>query len=36
MELAAGKKIPALAQAGKSGYMFILNRVTGKPVFTGR
>ena len=28
-----GKKIPALAQVGKSGYMFILNRVTGKPVF---
>ena len=28
-----GKKIPALAQAGKSGYMFILDRVTGKPVF---
>jgi quinoprotein glucose dehydrogenase len=28
-----GKKIPALAQVGKSGYMFILNRVTGEPVF---
>jgi glucose dehydrogenase len=28
-----GKKIPALAQIGKSGWMFILNRVTGKPVF---
>jgi len=28
-----GKKIPALAQIGKSGYMFILDRVTGKPVF---
>ncbi|HEX5432318.1 MAG TPA: PQQ-binding-like beta-propeller repeat protein, partial [Bryobacteraceae bacterium] len=28
-----GKKIPALAQVGKSGYMFILNRITGKPVF---
>ena len=28
-----GKKIPALAQVGKSGYMFILDRVTGKPVF---
>ncbi len=28
-----GKKIPALVQVGKSGYMFILNRVTGKPVF---
>lgn len=28
-----GQKIPALAQVGKIGYMFILNRVTGKPVF---
>jgi glucose dehydrogenase len=28
-----GKKIPALAQVGKIGYMFILDRVTGKPVF---
>jgi len=28
-----GKTIPALVQAGKSGYMYILNRVTGKPVF---
>jgi quinoprotein glucose dehydrogenase len=28
-----GKKIPALVQTGKSGYMFILDRVTGKPVF---
>jgi glucose dehydrogenase len=28
-----GKKIPALAQVGKSGWMFILDRVTGKPVF---
>jgi glucose dehydrogenase len=28
-----GKKIPALVQVGKSGYMFILDRVTGKPVF---
>ncbi len=28
-----GKKIPALAQIGKSGYMFILNRETGKPIF---
>ena len=28
-----GKKIPAVAQVGKSGYMFILDRVTGKPVF---
>jgi glucose dehydrogenase len=28
-----GRKIPALAQIGKSGYMFILDRVTGEPVF---
>jgi glucose dehydrogenase len=28
-----GRKIPALVQAGKSGYMYILDRVTGKPVF---
>jgi quinoprotein glucose dehydrogenase len=28
-----GKKIPALVEVGKSGYMFILDRVTGKPVF---
>ena len=28
-----GKKIPALAQVGKTGYMFILDRVTGKPIF---
>jgi len=28
-----GKKIPAVIQTGKSGYMFILDRVTGKPVF---
>ncbi|HJT87955.1 MAG TPA: pyrroloquinoline quinone-dependent dehydrogenase [Bryobacteraceae bacterium] len=28
-----GKKIPALVQTGKSGYMFILDRRTGKPVF---
>ena len=28
-----GKKIPAVIQTGKSGYMFILNRLTGKPVF---
>jgi quinoprotein glucose dehydrogenase len=28
-----GKKIPALAQIGKAGYMFILDRTTGKPVF---
>ncbi len=29
----SGKKIPAVAQIGKTGWMFILNRVTGKPVF---
>lgn len=28
-----GKKVEALAQVGKSGYMFILDRVTGKPVY---
>jgi glucose dehydrogenase len=28
-----GRKIPALVQTGKSGYMFILDRTTGKPVF---
>ena len=28
-----GQRIPALAQAGKTGLMFILDRVTGKPVF---
>jgi len=28
-----GRVVPALAHIGKSGYMFILDRVTGKPVF---
>ncbi len=28
-----GEVIPALAQVGKSGFMYILNRVTGEPVF---
>ncbi len=28
-----GERIPVLAQAAKTGYMYILNRVTGKPVF---
>ena len=28
-----GKKVPILAQTGKVGYMYILNRVTGEPVF---
>jgi quinoprotein glucose dehydrogenase len=28
-----GKKIPILAQTGKVGYMYILDRTTGRPVF---
>jgi quinoprotein glucose dehydrogenase len=28
-----GKVIPALAQATKMGYIFVLNRLTGKPIF---
>jgi quinoprotein glucose dehydrogenase len=28
-----GRRIPALASVGKTGYMFILDRVTGKPIF---
>jgi quinoprotein glucose dehydrogenase len=28
-----GRTIPALASVGKTGYMFILDRVTGKPIF---
>src|SRR5690606_14834864 len=28
-----GETIPALAQVGKSGWMYILNRVTGEPVY---
>jgi len=28
-----GKKIPALAETGKSAFMYILDRTTGKPVF---
>jgi glucose dehydrogenase len=28
-----GKKVPILAQTGKVGYMYILNRETGEPVF---
>jgi quinoprotein glucose dehydrogenase len=28
-----GRRIPALASVGKTGYMFILDRVTGRPVF---
>jgi glucose dehydrogenase len=28
-----GRRVPALAAVGKTGYMFILDRVTGKPIF---
>lgn len=28
-----GKKVPVIAQIGKTGWMYILDRVTGKPVF---
>jgi quinoprotein glucose dehydrogenase len=28
-----GRTVPALASVGKTGYMFILNRETGKPIF---
>ena len=28
-----GRRVPALASIGKTGYMFILDRVTGKPIF---
>ena len=28
-----GRRIPAIAQVGKTSYMFILDRTTGKPVF---
>ena len=28
-----GKKVPALVQTGKIGYVFVFDRVTGKPVF---
>ena len=28
-----GERVPVLAQTGKSGWMFILNRLTGEPVF---
>jgi quinoprotein glucose dehydrogenase len=30
---AGGRRIPALASVGKTGYMFILDRITGKPIF---
>jgi quinoprotein glucose dehydrogenase len=29
----SGRRVPALASVGKTGWMFILNRETGKPVF---
>jgi quinoprotein glucose dehydrogenase len=29
----AGATVPALAQAAKSGYLYVLNRVSGEPVF---
>ena len=28
-----GKKVPALVQTGKVGYLYVLNRETGKPIF---
>ena len=28
-----GRRVPALVSVGKTGYMFILDRVTGKPIF---
>jgi quinoprotein glucose dehydrogenase len=28
-----GRRVPALASIGKTGYLFILDRVTGKPIF---
>jgi quinoprotein glucose dehydrogenase len=28
-----GRRVPALASIGKTGYMFILNRVSGRPIF---
>jgi quinoprotein glucose dehydrogenase len=31
-----GKTIPALVQTGKSGFMFILNRLTGEPIYEVR
>jgi quinoprotein glucose dehydrogenase len=29
----AGRRLPALASVGKTGWMFILDRVTGRPIF---
>jgi quinoprotein glucose dehydrogenase len=31
--LQGGRRVPALASVGKTGWMFILDRVTGKPIF---
>ena len=28
-----GKKIPAVAELSKTGYLYILNRITGEPIF---
>jgi glucose dehydrogenase len=28
-----GERVPALAQAGRAGYLYVLDRVTGRPVF---
>ncbi len=28
-----GKKIPAVAQVGKTGFVYLLNRITGEPIF---
>jgi glucose dehydrogenase len=33
---ASGQKVPALAQTTKNGYLFVLNRLTGKPVLPVR
>jgi quinoprotein glucose dehydrogenase len=30
---AGGRRVPALVSVGKTGFMFILDRVTGKPIF---
>jgi hypothetical protein len=33
VDIRHGRTIPALASVGKTGYVFILDRVTGKPIF---
>lgn len=34
LDVSVGRgRVPALAQAGRTGYLYVLNRVTGKPVF---